>query len=206
MSSKRRSVESQRSLSLIYPINRYKRSNQTIMKLLSDVPTLAVICLKEKKFADADQLLKMYSSASLPSLSLNDVAQNNRFSANFELDQIEFHSAYENSLKELRRIEETRSSQMKQNDSSLIEDSLLSLEILKSIQPILDVAKDDNLLQSIVLCDTAASSNFGLNISLALVEHSKVYLNSIQASQTGVDEANKNATESDELKGKIEVN
>lgn len=174
------------------------------MKLLSDVPTLAVICLKEKKFADADQLLKMYPS--LPSVSLNDVAQNNRFSANFELDQIEFHSAYENSLKELRRIEEKRSSQMKQNDSSLIEDSLLSLEILKSIQPILDVAKDDNLLQSIVLCDTAASSNFGLNISLALVEHSKVYLNSIQASQTGVDEANKNATESDELKGELEVN
>ena len=204
MSSKRRSVESQRSLSLIYPINRYKRSNQTIMKLLSDVPTLAVICLKEKKFADADQLLKMYSS--LPSVSLNDMAQNIRFSANFELDQIEFHSAYENSLKELRRIEETRSSQMKQNDSSLIEDSLLSLEILKSIQPILDVAKDDNLLQSIVLCDTAASSNFGLNISLALVEHSKVYLNSIQASQTGLDEANKNVTESDELKGKLKVN
>ena len=40
----RKSIESKRSLSLIYPNSKYKHSNSTIMKLLGTVQTLSALC------------------------------------------------------------------------------------------------------------------------------------------------------------------
>lgn len=185
---KRRSLESHRSLSLIYPINKYKRSNQTIMKLLSDIPTLSVLCLKEHKFSEANQLYQMHSS---------DV-QNS-----FELRQIKYHAAYEHCLNELKRLSEKKAaslSKMSQNhEESLIEASLHSLDIVKVLEPILDIEKDENLIQAIVLSDVVVSSSFNLNLSLALVDHSKSKLNS-NVNQPSV-MISDNYVEIDELKG-----
>lgn len=191
---KRRSAESHRSLSLIYPANKYKRSNQTIMKLLADIPTLSVLCLKEHKFAEANRLYQMYASSEAASAS-----------SSFELRQIRYHAAYENCLGELRRLSEkkanlkTTSRDDDHDDRVLIEESLLSLDIAKVIEPVLEIERDESLIQAIVLVDAVASSNFNLGLSLALIDHSKSKLNSNQAAQ--LNESCDNFVEIDELKG-----
>lgn len=214
---KRRSLESQRSLSLIYPINKYKRSNQIVMKLLSDLPSLSVLCLKEHKFAEANQLYQAYSSSTSNSNSSGDVVvvQNS-----FELRQIKYHAAYEHCLSELRRLGEKQaslstrtmmspsSSSSGNHDSSLIEESLLSLDIAKVLEPILDIERDENLIQAIVLSDVVAASNFNLGLSLALIDHCKSKLNLLNSttantSQNAEGNTSENYVEIEELKGKI---
>lgn len=191
---KRRSVESHRSLSLIYPVNKYKRSNQTIMKLLADIPTLSVLCLKEHKFTEANRLYQMYASSESAS--------------SFELRQIRYHAAYENCLGELRRLSEKKANLKARNDDQsdrvLIEESLLSLDIAKVIEPILEIERDESLIQAIVLVDAVASSNFNLGLSLALIDHSKSKLNSNQAVK--LNESCENFVEIDELKGNYKFN
>ena len=158
------------------------------MKLLSDIPTLSVLCLKEHKFSEANQLYQMFSS---------DV-QNS-----FELRQIKYHAAYEHCLSELKRLSEKKAaslSKMSQNlEESLIEESLHSLDIVKVLEPILDIEKDENLIQAIVLSDVVVSSSFNLNLSLALIDHSKSKLNS-NVNQPSVSTSD-NYVEIDEIKG-----
>ena len=56
----RRMAESKRSLSLIYPSGRQKRTNSTIMKLLSNVESLSALFQKNSNQEAANQLIQKY--------------------------------------------------------------------------------------------------------------------------------------------------
>lgn len=88
---KRRSFESHRTLTLIYPANKYKRSNLTVMKLLADMPTLCTLCLKEMKLAEAAQIVKTF-------------ATRDELANTFEYRQILFRSLMQKTLNELEKL------------------------------------------------------------------------------------------------------
>jgi hypothetical protein len=191
---KRRSLESHRSLSIIYPLNKYKRSNQTVMKLISNIQTLSVLCLKEHKFSQANQLVKMYSPPKSTTPTADQtLALQSHPSSSFEFGQILFHSAYEQCLSELVRINRRKEQNInnKNNDdvhgdeevSELAEDSLLSLDIAKATQPLIELKNETDLVQSIILCDLVVTSNLNLSLSLGLVEYSRAKLNKIASQQ-----------------------
>ena len=170
--SHHRSHESQRSLSIIYPMNKHKRSNLTIMKLLSNIETLSTLCLKEFKFSEANQLVKMYASKKEACKS-------------FEFREIIFYSVYQKTIDELHKFNKVQQQQNnstldmgKKQRQNLIELSMQSLDMAKITENLLSfVDKDDELLKCIFLCDTITISNVNLKVSANLIDYARIKLN-----------------------------
>lgn len=155
----RRSVESHRSLSLIYPSHRPKSTNQTIMKLLSSVESLSSLCLKENRIAEANQLVKMYSSK--------------KPSDSFEFRQLVFNSIYEKTIDDLKKL----NLKQRLSNDSLVEQTLQTLDLTKITEDLLSFEKDNFLLQCIYLVDTLLVSNVNLNYISNIVDFAIMKLN-----------------------------
>lgn len=160
------------------------------MKLISNIQTLSVLCLKEHKFSEANQLVKMYSPPKSTTPTDQTLALQSHPSSSFEFGQILFHSAYEQCLSELVRINRRKEQNTNNDDvqgdaevSELAEESLLSLDIAKATQPLIELKNETDLVQSIILCDLVVTSNLNLSLSLGLVEYSRAKLNKIASQQ-----------------------
>ena len=168
-----RSHESQRSLSIIYPMNKHKRSNLTIMKLLANIETLSTLCLKEFKFNEANQLVKMYASKKEACKS-------------FEFREIIFYSVYQKTVDELNKFNRVQQQQQNNNEfdvgkkqrQNLIDLSMQSLDMAKITENLLSfVEKDDELLKCIFLCDAITISNIDLKVAANLIDYARIKLN-----------------------------
>ncbi|RNA16340.1 Zinc finger FYVE domain-containing 26 [Brachionus plicatilis] len=154
---KRRSLESHRSLSLIYPQSNNKKSNSVVMKLLCDIKTLSVMCLKEFKSNEANQLVKIYSTR-------QDVANL------FEFEQIIFNNIVKESVEAIVQLDCLKSSE------TIHEQSLLSLNISKIIDNLTQAEKGKPLIQSILICDLVAILKIDMHIVKSLIEFASVNL------------------------------
>ena len=164
-----RSRESQRSLSLIYPMNKFKGTNLTIMKLLASIETLSTLCLKEQRFSEANQLVKMYASRKEANKS-------------FEFREIIFYSVYQKTIDELNKIQKQQKQSgheiVKKQRQNLIDLSMQSLDMAKITENLLSfVDKDDELLKCIFLCDTITISNVDLKVASNLIDYARIKLN-----------------------------
>ena len=170
-----RSHESQRSLSLIYPMNKNKRTNLTVMKLISSIETLSTLCLKEDKFSEANQLVKMHASKKEACKS-------------FEFREIIFYSVYQKTIDDLNKLSrlsklQNQSQQgndmvKKQQRQNLIDLSMQSLDMAKITENLLSfVDKDDELLKCIFLCDTITIANVDLKVASNLIDYARIKLN-----------------------------
>jgi hypothetical protein len=195
-----RSHESQRSLSLIYPMNKNKRTNMTVMKLLANVETLSTLCLKENKLTEANQLVKMY-------------ALKKEASKSFEFREIIFYTVYQKTIEELNKLNRTQQQQQQQSNidrdmskkkrQNLIELSMQSLDMAKITENLLSfVEKDDELLKCIFLCDAITISNVDLKVAANLIDYARIKLNqnliSTKANENHASSSYKNVAESSE--------
>ena len=168
--SHHRSHESQRSLSLIYPLNKNKRSNLTVMKLLANVETLSTLCLKEEKLSEANQLVKMYASKKEACKS-------------FEFREIIFYTVYQKTIDELNKFNKLQQKQAGSELSvkkrqNLIDLSMQSLDMAKITENLLSfVEKDDEFLKCIFLCDTITIANVDLKVASNLIDYARIKLN-----------------------------
>lgn len=154
----RRSLGSNRSLSLIYPQTKNSLTNSTIMKIISEIKTLSVICLKECKSNEANQLVKLYSTKL-------DVANL------FEFDQISFNSIYQNSMDEILLLDSQKSTE------TIHEQSLLNLKISKIINNLIQFDKSKPLVQSLIICDFLITLRIDIKIIIRLIEFVSINLN-----------------------------
>ena len=168
---RRKSIGSQRSLSVIYPLNKHKKSNSTVMKLLSNLDTLSTLCLKEGKYAEANELYKK--------ISCSPLIINNKKS--FEFSQILYRSIYEKTIDDLKSLSKKfdlknglATTNQQQNLISL---SLQSLDLVKITDQLLSFEKESKLLQCIFLCDTILITDIDLKLASNLIEYANVRLN-----------------------------
>ena len=165
----RRSLESQRSLSLIYPMYKNKRSNMSVMKLLSNIETLSTLCLKEGKLTEANQLVKMYSS-------------NKDACKSFEFREIIFYSVYKQTVEDLIKLNSKQqqgkeSRQASKKQQNLIDMSIQSLDVAKLTENLLSLEKENELLKCIFLCDTIIVSKLDLPLAASLTDYARIKLN-----------------------------
>lgn len=155
---KRRSLESNRSLSLIYPQIKNSKANFITMKLLSDIKTLSVICLKESKLNEAHQLVKLYSTKE----NIKNL---------YEFNQIIFSEILSNSTDEILNLNRNKI------EESIHEQSLLSLKISKIVDDLIQFEKDKPLMQSILICDLFATLKIDIYIISRMKEFISINLN-----------------------------
>ncbi len=155
----RRRAESKRSLSLIYPLNKQRYSNSTIMKLLSRVDTLSVLFLAGGKLDEANQLVKKY-------------AANKQIQGTFEFREIIFSSIYNQILDDLVKLNAKQ--QLKHRmQTTLIEKSLQSLQLDKLTENMLAFDKGNDLLQCLCLCDVLSISSLDVELSSQIVDYAR---------------------------------
>ena len=184
----RRSAESQRTLSVILPnhVHRSKRSNSIITKLLANLETLSAVCLKESKFNEAAQIVKMYASNPAYAESMHA----------FAYRQIVFHSIHEQTLAELCKLK--RSSDTKRNGEKILELSMQSMEVAKITDHLLEFENESELFQCIFLTDILTVSKFDLTLSSNLVDYARIKLNQYLMKSSSCEVKNKETCESTE--------
>jgi hypothetical protein len=193
---RRKSISSQRSLSLIYSLHKHnhRRNNQTVMKLLSSMDTLATICLKEAKYKEAEELAKKCSTTSYSSLSPD--RQTKLTSSNPGTFEISFRFLFEKAMNELGSLD-LKEGQLERNKLStnkLVSLSLQSLDMVKMTSDLMSQLNGDKLAQCITLCDLVLEANVGLQTAAALCQHASVRLNQSNSNRSSrLEESSENS-------------
>ena len=155
---KKLSLASYRSSSLIYTQVKNRKTKSIIMKLISDIRTLSVLCLKEFKSNEANQLVKLYSTK-----------QN---SANlFEFRQISFNNIIQNSIDKILLLDSQKSTE------TIHEQSLFNLKISKIIDNLIQDEKAKPLIQSLIICDFFITLKVDIKIIVRFIEFVSINLN-----------------------------
>ncbi len=139
-----------------------RRTNSVVMKLLADTESLCVLCLKESRTNEANQLLKL--------------KYNNTTTKQFAFEQVKFYLDYEQVLCAMHEL----------NSQSEPIDDLALIQLFKMADRLIE-NEDGPLQGSIVLTDLITVSQTNLGISKNLIDYTLGKLEQVENPVSEVD-------------------
>ena len=161
-------VSSLTKLSNCLQNNFKQRTNLIIQKILSNKETLCAILLKENKFNEAKQLIKMYD-------------KENDFRNSFEYKQVVYCEVFESTIQSLKEFNRN----LKLNSNNYIDKSMLSIQINKAIDNLATISDVDQISYLMNICDLITVSNVNMNVCEYLNEYASRSLNIFEANSKG---------------------
>jgi hypothetical protein len=152
-----------------------RRTNAIVMKLLADTDSLCVLCLKESRTNEANQLLK---------LKYNSNNGTTNLTKQFAFEQIKYFVEHEQALNDIEYLNSTHAS----SEITILSDIVL-IKLFKIVDRLIE-NEDDPLQKTILLADFLIISQTNVNVAKHIIDYTLKKLEEIGKCANDVDNQN----------------